>query len=116
MTEKQIKQATNTYNNIMFSICREFALVGDGQGDGTEKWNVRDMVCEIDYTLHIYLDETCQPYIDAHFYPEDKHNRNSSYYTDWYNPIQRMKRFLKTYEPLSRDIKPSQDHCSKYDE
>ncbi|MCH5303542.1 MAG: hypothetical protein J1E41_01645 [Ruminococcus sp.] len=115
MTDKQIKRATQTYNNIMYDICREYLTIGDRLSERTENWNIRDLVCEIDYTLNIYLDESCMPYQDAHYYPEDKYNRQSAYYTEWYNPIQRMKRFIKTYEPLSRDIIPTESHCSQYD-
>lgn len=100
--------AIEEYNDIMYDLCREYATIGDENfSEGTENWNLRDMVAEMDYTLRIYTSPGSIYYVDAQ---EDKEYRKQ-----WKKDIARMKYFINKYKEKAMTMKCTESHCSIYD-
>ena len=106
------KKAIKWYNDIMWDICREHLTIGTRLSEGTEHWNLRDMVSEMQYTLDIYDDPGTIYWEDAHdpYQPEDR-----SWYRQWYNEKARMKRFIDRYKNEALQMECTEGHCSRYD-
>lgn len=105
-------KAIKTYNSIMNSICHEFATIGTRLSQGTEKWNLRDMVSEMQYTLDIWTDPSCEPYQDAH---DSNQPFDKPWLLDWVVKTTNMKRFIETYKEEALTMSCTEGHCSKFD-
>lgn len=107
MTPKQIETATKRYNNLMDELCREFVTVGTPYAEGTEGWNVRDMVAECDYWLSTY-------YEDGHLNGEMRYG-DAEDRRRWRSEVGKLERFIKKYEPLTTDMVCKEGHYSRFD-
>lgn len=116
LNQKTIATAVKRYNKIMFSICREHLTINTDFSEGTDNWNLRDLVSEMQYTLDIWQDQTCMPWLDAHYEKQPRYNHSCG---DWlYNyrlEVAKMKRFINTYKNYIDDLECIEDHCSIYD-
>lgn len=108
MTENAIKQ----FNEIMYSICHEHSTIGTHYSENTEKWNLRDMVSEVQYVLDIWNDEGSIAWQDAH---DDTQPAHKPWYKEWLNEKAQMKRFINKYKDEALTMECSEGHCSKYD-
>lgn len=112
MRKPNMKTATKRYNNIMFDIAREHNTIGTSFSENTEKWNLRDMVSEMQYTLDLWNDETSLAWEDAH---DGSQPAWKPWYREWQNEKARMKRFIDAYSPHIDDMVCAIGHCSCYD-
>ena len=88
----------------METIGYEHSTIGTEWSEGTENWNLRDMVAEADYYLSTYY--------------ENGHGNNDLKYEDrkrWISETGKLKRFIAHWEPYIKDMKGETRHCSKYD-
>lgn len=106
------EKAKKKYNEIMYSLCIEHLTIGTRFSEGTENWNLRDMVSEMQYTLGIWSDEGCTPYIDAHNPYNGDHEET---YKEWISGLGKMRRFIDRYLEEALTMKCNDKHCSKYD-
>ncbi len=109
--DKKIKR----YNDLMNRLCLEHLTIGTSLTEDPkekEKWNLRDLVSEVQYHLDVYNDPNCVYYEEAHnTYDRDHKN----IYNQWRNDIGRMKRFVERYEKEAMAMECYQGHCSRYD-
>ena len=108
ITEKQMKSAVKKYNDIMEILGCEYATIGTSLSDGTENWNLRDMVAECDYVLSTY-------YEDEHCNCEMRFSDDEDERKMWVSEVGRLKRFINHWWPYVRDMKCAEGHCSRYD-
>ena len=107
MKKLNMKNATKRYNKIMMSICCEHCTIGTRFSEGTDNWNLRDMVSEADYWLSCYY--------------EDGNDRHDMKYEDeygykaWLSEKGKLERFINTYKPFITDTICNSGHCSNYD-
>ena len=104
VTEKQFESAKRKYNDIMETIGYEHSTIGTDWSEGTENWNLRDMVAEADYYLSTYNES-------GHCNEELKREDRKA----WVSQTGRLKRFIAHWEPFIKDMKCATGHCSKYD-
>ena len=108
ITEKQMKSAVKKYNDIMETCGYEFNTIGTSLSEGTENWNLRDMVAECDYVLSTY-------YEDGHCNCEMKFSEDEDDRKRWVSEVGMLKRFIKHWEPYIDGMEWTQGHCSMYD-
>lgn len=108
MKHFNFESAKNRYNDIMNDCCCEHLTIGTVFSEDTDGWNIRDMVAECDYLLSSYLDPNTG--VGDMRYSSDSNERKM-----WLNESNRLKRFIKTYEPFTVDVKCVTHHCSKFD-
>lgn len=104
MTQLNMEKVTERYNNIMCSIGYEHCTIGTNFSESTERWNLRDMVAECDYTLSTY-------YESGHVNEEMKRECHKT----WKSDTGKLQRFIKSYEPYIAEMKCVSRHCSRYD-
>ena len=101
MTQKIIDR----YNDLMYGIDVEHKTIGTGFSEGTENWNLRDMVAEADYWLGTF-------YEDGHCNHELIHDDPNS----WKSQTGKLKRFIARFKDEALTMRTTTDHCSKYDD
>lgn len=104
MKNLNIELATKRYNSIMTDNGYEHNTIGTWLSEGTENWNLRDMVAEADYVLSTY-----------HEYGHANHEFKDEDPKEWRSMVGRLQRFIKAYEPFIEDLICDEGHCSKYD-
>ena len=114
-----MKQAIKTYNNIMFGICREYNTIGTSFTEDAEKrnrWTLRDLVSEMQYTLDIYLDPDCIYWEEAHDDCQPIGMKGERVWLkEWQKEVAKMRRFINKYKAQALETVCIEDHCSKYD-
>lgn len=106
-TERQLASALKKYNEIMCILGYEHCTIGDVLSEGTENWNLRDMVAECDYILSTYY-ESGHANCDMRY--ESPECRKM-----WISETGRLKRFIAHWEPYITEMTCYEGHCSKYD-
>lgn len=92
----------------MNEICCEHLTIGTSYSENTDGWNIRDMVAEADYQLHMYYEDgTNQSMMKT---SDDEWDRKS-----WYSETGKLKRFIDAYKPFIGGIKCKEMHCSDFD-
>lgn len=107
MEKFNFAKAVERYNGIMMDICVEHSTIGTDYSEGTENWNIRDMVAECEYWLSTY-------YECGHCREEMRRDGEDGRRA-WYSETGKLRRFIKAYEPFVKDVTCNQRHCSKYD-
>lgn len=102
------ERAVKRYNDIMMSVCYEHSTIGTRFSEGTDEWNVRDMVAECDYVLSTY-------YEVGHCNEELRHSEEPDERKVWYSETGKLRRFIDAYEPFIDGVFCTQGHCSKFD-
>jgi hypothetical protein len=109
------EKAKRQYNNLMFDICREYNTIETSFTEDKEnrnKWNLRDLVSEVQYTLDIYEDPSCIYWEEAH----DRHQPpHKPWYKEWVSTKNKMKRFINRYKDEAIKLDCWQAHCSDFD-
>lgn len=108
MKKLNMKTAINRYNDIMETIGHEHNTIGTKFSEGTDNWNLRDMVAECDYTLSTY-------YEDGHCNGDMRYSEDEKERKMWRSETGRLKRFINAYKPFMWGMKTTQGHCSQYD-
>ena len=108
LTEKQMKSAIKRYNNLMEELCYEHNTIGTSLSEDTEKWNLRDMVAECDYTLSTF-------YESGHCNGDTRYSDDPDDRKYWRQYTGKLSRFIKHYEPYIKELKCSEGHCSRFD-
>lgn len=106
--------AIKTYNRLMNDICREHLTIGTRLSEGTENWNLRDMVSEMAYTLEVYDNPGCIYWEDAHDSSQPG-GPGGEWYQHWYNEKARMRRFIEKYRDEALKLECAEAHCSIFD-
>ena len=104
MKNLDIEKATKRYNSIMTDNGYEHNTIGTGLSEGTENWNLRDMVAEADYVLSTFYESG---HSNAELKDEDP--------KEWRSMVGRLQRFINAYEPFIDGLICDEGHCSKYD-
>lgn len=102
------KKAIREYNNIMESIGYEHVTIGTSLSEGTEEWNLRDMVAECDYTLSCYYEE-------GHANGDMRYSEDEEERAMWKSETRRLKKFIEKYKDEAMTMECSEGHCSNYD-
>ena len=106
MKHLNLKSATERYNGIMLGMCADHLTIGiPSYSEGTDDWNLRDMVAECDYQLSTYYDPGCTNY-DMRC-SDDEDERKA-----WRSETGKLKRFIAAYEPFIRDMVCTESHGS----
>lgn len=108
---KDFEKIVKRYNDIMNSLCREYATIGTRLTEDAEnksQWTLRDLVSEIQYTLDVYRDPQSTPYDSAHF-------MGGQELKDWRSSCARMQRFINTFADEAMKYQCYENHCSKFD-
>jgi hypothetical protein len=104
-----IEKATDRYNGIMLDLCADHLTIGiPSYSEGTDGWNLRDMVAECDYLLSTYYDPGHTNYDMKDSDDEDERKA-------WRSETGKLKRFIAAYEQFISEMRTTEDHCSKYD-
>ena len=101
-------KAVKRYNDIMMSLCYEHVTIGTRYSEGTENWNIRDMVAECDYVLSCYFE-------GGHLRAEMRHSEDTEARKLWRSETGKLKRFIAAYEPFIEGVICEAGHCSQYD-
>lgn len=105
---KQVKsdfeKAVKKYDELIYLFYCEDDTVGDDE-EKRKKWNLRDLVAEMDYCLSRFYEEG-----NANF--EDREDD----YDEWLSATRKMKRFIRRWLPKCNNMKPYEKHCSYYDD
>ena len=115
MKNVNMKSAIKRYNDIMNSICREHNTIGERLSEGTEKWNLRDMVSEMQYTLDLWNEPGSVAWDDAHDDCQPIRNGRKAWLYNWQKEKARMERFITAFEPFIDDLECAESHSSIYD-
>lgn len=107
-----MKNAVKKYNEIMYSICCDHLTIGTRFSEGTQNWNLRDMVSEMQYTLDLWNESTSTAYADAH---DPNQPNGKPWYRNWVNEKNRMKRFIEKYKNEALKMSCTESHFSKFD-
>lgn len=107
MKKVNMKTAIKKYNAIMMRIGYEHNSIGTEFSEGTDNWNLRDMVAEMAYTLSTYYEEGHANH--------DMQYDGSDWKKMWVSETGKIKRFIKRYEPFIKNMKCAEPHCSNYD-
>ena len=108
MKNLNMKSAIKRYNGIMQGMGYDHLTIGTSLSEGTDNWNIRDMVCECDYQLSMYYDEGN---INGELrYSDDESDRKA-----WASETGKLKRFIAAYVPFIENVKCTDGHGSKYD-
>lgn len=104
----KMESAIKRYNDIMKCLGYEYNTIGTIYSEGTEYWNLRDMVAECDYILSTY-------YEDGHFnnymrYSDDPEDRKM-----WKRETARLRRFIYKYISDVQSMICYEGHCSDFD-
>ena len=108
MRKLNMETAIKRYNILMGITGHEHNQIGTCYSDGTENWTLRDMVAEIDYHLSTY-------YENGHVNCDLRYSFDADERKMWRSETEKLKRFIKTYEPFISEMKCFQGHCSNYD-
>lgn len=110
MKHLNMERAIERYNGIMFDLCADHLTIGvPAYSEGTDGWNLRDMVAECDYLLSTYYDPNHNNGILR--YDDDEECRKA-----WRSETGKLERFIKAYEPFVTDMVCTEGHCSdRYD-
>lgn len=104
------------YNEIMFSINREYLTIGTDKSQNTENWNLRDMVSEMKYTLDIYADPQGMYWEEAHDPSQPKRSNGvGQWYYEWMQTMRKMERFIDNYARHIGYMECHEPHNSNYD-
>lgn len=104
MKKVNMTTAVKKYNDIMEMLCYEHNTIGTRLSEGTENWNLRDMVAECDYVLSTYYE-----------WGHCNHDLKSEEPNEWKRETGYLRRFIKRYEPFVQDMICAEGHCSMYD-
>lgn len=110
-----MKQAIKAYNKIMFDVCREYNTIGTSFTEDAEnrnRWTLRDLISEVQYTLDVYLDRDCIYWEEAH---DECQPAGKPWLKEWQKEIAKMRRFINKYEAQALETVCVEGHCSKYD-
>lgn len=99
-----MENVVKRYNKLMNDVCYEHHTIGERLSENTESWNLRDMVAECDYILSTYYEEG---HTNWWLKQEDR--------AAWASETEKLKRFIKRYEPFIDGLTCYCNHCSKYD-
>ena len=108
MKKVNMVSAIRRYNDIMEHIGYEHNTIGTKYSEGTEEWNLRDMVAEADYALSCY-------YEVGHCNEEMRHSEYEDERKMWRSETGKLKRFIEAYEPFIKDMVCAEGHCSRFD-
>lgn len=112
-------RAKNSFNKLMNASGYEHRTIGEKQSEGTEKWNISDMVSECQYVLNTYY-ETGHANNEAsnrELLKEKYGNEEAEeMYIERIRSIRRLKTFIQTYEEFTLMEKPTEKHGTKYDD
>ena len=108
MKTLNIKTAIKRYNGIMANIGYEHNTIGTTLSEGTENWNLRDMVAECDYTLSCYYEE-------GHCNGDMRYSDDEVERKMWRSETGRLKRFIEAYKPFINNLVCYENHCSSFD-
>lgn len=99
-----MEYATKRYNDLMSLGGREHKQIGES---GTENWNLRDMISEVQSLLDTYS--------------EDGHVNGSLRYGTkeekkmWRSETDKLQRFIDSYKEFVGELQTAQNHLSKWD-
>ena len=104
MKKSDFEKAVKKYDELIYLFYCEDDMVGDDE-EKQKKWNLRDLVAEMDYCLSRFYEEG-----NANF--EDRIDD----YDKWLSDTRKMKRFIQRWLPKCNNMKPYEKHCSYYDD
>lgn len=131
-TTLNLEKAKIEYNDIMFAYAWEHCTIGTRFSEGTENWNLRDMVSEVQYHYDTcYEDGNIQSegrfpdywkYDSTAILSQEKyryitrHNEaEKELHDEWLEKTRRLRNFIRKYKKHIEDMECSEGHCSIWD-
>ena len=117
---EKFEKAKQEYNEIMYSIGIEFATIGTNFSEGTEGWNLRDMVSEMQYHLDCcYEDGNANAdgrsiSFLMNTYGMDVETAHDEH-TGWLTKTRMLRAFINKYKKEALALNCAMCHCSKFD-
>lgn len=108
MREDVFRNAVKEYNNILYSLGREDLTLGTRFSEGTEGWNLRDLVAEVDYQYSTYKEW-------GHVSYEALHSSDSCERLQAMRECKSLKSFIEKYKGYVTYLHCVRYHCSKFD-
>lgn len=108
MKEEIFKKAVKEYNDIMEGMGREDLTIGTIFSVGTEGWNLRDLVAEVDYQYSTYRE-------GFHMNCERLHSSIPAERLEAMRECKRLKNFIERYKGYVTYLHCVRYHCSKFD-
>lgn len=110
-------EAKKLYNRIMNDMCLEYLTIGTNLSEGTENWNLRDMVCECKYQLECHYEDgntnsdgmTVAHYMDM--YGGDIEDAKYVH-SMWLSEVRKLSNFINKYKAETAKMAPTQGHAS----
>ena len=96
-----MEHVTEAYNRIITDLGYEDRVIGTPR---TKNWNLRDMVCEIEYIRSVYYTEG-----------EERNKLRYEDYATWNRHCSRLRNFIRNYKDHIDDLVCTDNHNSKYD-
>lgn len=114
------EEAKKRYNSMMNDLGLEFLTIGQSLSEGTENWNIRDMVSESQYQLDVCFEDDnsnsegryTNELIERYGYSEKDAKRA---HADWLSKTMKLRNFIKKYKDIAMQEKCAQGHCSCFD-
>lgn len=107
LTPLQLSKAIARYNDLMETLAYEHLTIGTNLSEGTENWNLRDMVAECDYLLSTYFE---WGHVNCDMMHGDEYERKA-----WRSETGKLRRFIKRFKPYITEMNCTEGHCSRYD-
>ena len=95
------EKAKNRFNKLMRELALDYLQI-DECGEGTQNWNLRDMIAECDYQLSTY-------YEGGHINEEMREDDPKG----WRSEVCKLMRFIKAYAPMAENIIETERHSSR---
>ena len=104
MTKEQFEKVVKRYNALMYELCYEHVTIGTRYSEGTEKWNLADMVYECEYWLSTF-------YEDGHANGEMRYG-DADERKEWRRLTGKLERFINRYTGVidAEEIEPTEEH------
>lgn len=114
------EEAKKRYNSMMNDLGLEFLTIGQNLSEGTQNWNIRDMVSECQYQLDVCFEDDnansegryISELIERYSYSEIDAKRA---HVEWLSKTMKLRNFIKKYKDVALQEKCSQGHCSCFD-
>lgn len=121
MKESTLQQAKVEYNKLMKSLGLDYNTVDTDYCEGTDGWNLKDMICEAKYQLELFFETGTVQYDDLHSIKKYKHitfNQISTYSKLFVvsenakKDVKNLRAFINKYKKFVKDMQCVTEHCS----
>jgi hypothetical protein len=112
-----MENAKTQYNRIMNDLGLEFLTIGTRFSENTERWNLRDMVCECQYQLEVCYEDgnansdgrIIRDYMDMYGCSKEEATNAHSI---WLSKTKKLRTFINKYKREALKLNGVMNHSS----